>query len=951
MINLALKTEYSFKNTYGKISDIHKFTEGHQHIGIADLNGTFGHIKLEKICKENGLNPIYGVRLQVIPNKKLKTRGCYGPWYIFIAKNNDGLVELNSLVKKAWDNFYYKPMLPMTEMLSCSNNLFVICDNPLTVDRIDFLALTPKTPQCVIGLVDSVFINDNTYPNAWDKETYQLLMGARKHGDGFRFMFNDQTYPMHILREVEFRALYREKLTSTEIECAVENTKYIAAQCDAKLQSAPMVRYHSGFNIRQKCKEGALKLKLKLTKEYKSRLDRELELIEAKDYSDYFMIVAEMIQKAKKKMLVGPARGSSAGSLVCYLLGITTVDPIEHGLIFERFIDITRMDLPDIDVDFPEDKRESVIKDLFKTYGKDNVYHISNINKLKARSALDAFGMALSVPKFKVEQLKDSIVDRSGGDARAAIALSDTLEQTDIGKEFCDEYPAINLVKPVEGHATHVGKHAAGIIVCNDELTKYCGVNTRENSIMYDKKDAEAKNLLKIDCLGLRTLTILSQAAEIIGKKDSFYYSLPTDDEKAYDIFKEMRLSGVFQFEGQAMQMMAKQMQIENFNDVVAITALARPGPLHSGAANIYAKRRNGDEPIEYISDHESYVKNTKETMGVIVYQEQLMQICKDVGMMDWEDVTAIRKAASKSLGKEFFNKYKDKFISGATKNGISESVSEEMWENMLTFGSWGMNKSHSVSYGYISYWCAYMKAHHPLAFAVATLNNAKSVDSAIKILRDATVHDGLEYVPVDPDESLVNWSISSDGKMLGGLTNIDGIGEKKALEIIHKRENNINFTPAVLKKLMDPKTPYDVLYPTEHHWGGLYKDPIKYGLSAPPTFINDITADEDSTYVIIGKVIVKDLRDLNEYNEVVKRGGKILKDNHLFLRIVLEDDTGQILCKINRFDFDRMQGQYYSEKLVVDESWLILKGKVSKGWRIFNIESIFDLSELDMEN
>ena len=950
MINLALKTEFSFKQCFGKISDIHKFTNGEKSIGIADINSTFGHIKLEKIAKENGLKPIYGVRLNVVPDIHLKTRGIFGPEYIFIAKNDDGLVELYDLVKIAWDNFYYRPMLPMSEMLDVTENMFVISHNPLTEERLDYIALSPKTPRCVIGIAPLVFINDNSYQNAWDKDSYQLLAGARKHGDGFRYMFNNQTYPMHIMKQDELCVLFRH-LKQTELLHAVENTEVIAQACDAKIQSAPMTRYHSKFDLAKMCRMGAIKLKVDLTGEYGKRLDRELGLIEEKDFSDYFAIVAEMTRKAKFKMLVGPGRGSSAGSLVCYLLEITTVDPIEHGLIFERFIDINRPDLPDIDIDFPDDKRQIVIKDLFKTYGEENVYHISNINTLGSKSALDTFGMALSIPKYKIEQVKDSIVDRSGGDARKAVAITDTLDTTEVGKEFLAEYPKMELVKGAEGHATHVGKHAAGVIVCNSDLTNYCGVNSREGSIMLDKHGAEDKNLLKIDCLGLRTLTILQQAATMIGEGNSLYYKLPIDDAPTFKLLQEMRISGIFQFEGQAMQALCKQMKVDSFNDIVAITALARPGPLHSGAANTYVKRRNGDEPIEYVSDHPAYVDATSDTMGVIVYQEQLMTICRKFGNMTWPDVSAIRKAASKSMGKEFFNKYRKKFVDGASENGIDEKSSTEVWENMLTFGSWGMNKSHSVSYGYISYWCAYMKAHHPLEFTVATLNNARTESSAIKILRDSTENDGLEYCPVDPDESGINWTISGDGKMLGGLVNIHGIAEKKAKEIIKKRNEGGAFTPSIMAKLLSPETPYDTLYPTRDLWGSLYSDPTRFGLGSAPSYIGDIETEEDETFTIIGKVIGKDLRDLNEYNEVVKRNGKILTENSVFLRLIIEDDTDQILCKINRFDFDKLKGQELSEVLITDKSWVIIKGKISKGWRILNIDAIFNLEELDMSN
>lgn len=948
MINLSLRTEYSFKKTFGKMSKLMLHSNDEEYLGIADINNTFGHIKLEKLCKKNNVKPIYGVKLQVVPNRDIRTRGVRGPFYTFIAKNDDGLKEVYDLVKMAWDNFYYEPMLPMEEMLDCTDNVFVIASNPVSMERLDYIALDNTTPKCVIGLdVPKVFMNNNFYPFAWDKQTYELMCGARKHGEhSFRYQFENQTYPMHVLTEAEFASFFH-YLDVETLASAIKNTYKIAEQCDAKIAVAPMVKYHSEFDLMKMCRMGALKLKVDLSGEYGERLIREVEVITAKDYPDYFAIVAEMVVKAKKKMFVGPARGSSAGSLVCYLLEITTVDPIYHDLMFERFIDVNRDDLPDIDVDFPDNKRQLVIKDLFKTYGEENVFHISNINTLGPKSALDEFGMALSIAKYKIEEVKDNIIDRSGGADRAEFALADTLDETEQGKSLIAEYPKMELVKKVEGHAKFAGKHAAGIIVCNDDLTNYCGVNSRENTVMVDKHGAEDKNLLKIDCLGLRTLSVLEEAAKIIGEGNSFYYNMEIDDVETFEIFKEMRLSGIFQFEGQSMQMLCKKMKMETFNDIVALTALSRPGPLHSGAANTYVEGRNSGK-FEFVCNHPQYVKHTKATMGVIVYQEQLMQICREVGGMEWVDVQAIRRGASKTYGKKFFEQYSSKFLEGAERKGIKKNEAAAIWENMLSFGAWGMNKSHSVSYAYISYWCAYMKRHHPLAFTVATLNNSKTESSSIKILRDAVENDGLKYVPVDPDNSLINWSIV-DGEMVGGLTNIKGIAEKKAKEIIKTRNGDMRFTPSILEKLSDPQTPYDILYPTKHFWGPIYENPFKYGLAKSPVMINDIDTNADGIYTVIGKVILKDLRDLNEYNEVVKRGGKVMSDNHLFLRIVIEDDTNQIMCKIGRYDYERLRGAYYARDLKVDESWLLIKGKISKGWRILNIDAIFDLSTLDM--
>ncbi len=935
IVNLALRTEYSFKQTFGKLSEILQHDNKTGAIGIADINNTFAHVKFEKMCVEAGVKPIFGARLMVTEKPEEKVRGRWGPEYIFIAKNYEGFKELNELVKTAHDKFYYKAQIGIDDMLAISSNVYVICECPAILDRLDFIALTPSTPRMMAGFdIPKLAINTNRYSTPEEKQTYQLLAGARKMGKGYNYMFNDQTYPQHILSTAEWYRIWKD-------ESAIDNTHLIADSCSVEIPSASMVRFDGPQTVEQLSIRGALRKGVDLDESpYKERYEREMGLINDKSFADYFLITADMIEQAKKKMLVGPARGSSAGSLVCYLLDITSVDPIEHGLLFERFIDVNRMDLPDIDVDFPDTKRQGVIKQLIKKFSASNVCHIANINKLKAKSAIGEFAMALSIPKYEVEAVKDSIVDRSGGDARAAVAAMDTLMTTEVGKEFIEKYPAMKLVEGGEGHARHAGVHAAGIIVCNDPISNFGGVNSRDNVIMMDKKDAEAKNLLKIDVLGLRTLSVLEECADLIGMKYSEYYDLPTDDQDAFKVLQDMRISGIFQFEGQAMQMLCKQMGVETFNDIVALTALARPGPLHSGAAGLYIKRRTGEEEIEYVSEHPMYIQETEDTQGVIVYQEQLMNICRNCGNMSWSDVSGIRKAASKSLGKEYFDRYRSIFLKGAVdENEIDEDEAIEIWENMLTFGSWGMNKSHSVSYGYISYWCCYMKAHHPLEFAAANLNHAKSDDSALKMLRDVTSNEGIEYIPVDADESLMKWSIH-DGKLLGGLLNISGIGDKKAKDLLTKRKMGIAPTPAMIKKLIDPKTPFDVLYPCQHFFGDYYDNFREAGLTRRAHYIDEIETEEGE-YVFLGKIIDKDLRDLNEYNELVKRGGKVLHENNLFLRLVVEDDTNQILCKINRFEYEKMNGNYWLETLLVDKSYVIIRGTMRGGWRVVDIKAM----------
>jgi len=260
------------------------------------------------------------------------------------------------------------------------------------------------------------------------------------------------------------------------------------------------------------------------------------------------------------------------------------------------------------------------------------------------------------------------------------------------------------------------------------------------------------------------------------------------------------------------------------------------------------------------------------------------------------------------------------------------------------------MNKSHTVAYGHISYWCAYMKAHHPLEFTAANLKHAKDKNSAIRILRDAVENEGIEYIPVDSDLSEVDWCVK-EGKLIGGLTNIYGIAEAKAKEIIRMRKSETKYTPAIVKKLLNPVTDFDTIYPCEDRYGYFYKNPTRAGLSSPVSYIKEIEDYADCEFIFLGKIIQKEFKDLNEYGELQRRNGKVHSSNSVLLKLVLEDDTGQINCRINRFDFNKLNGHYWKENLIVDESYVLIKGKIKAGIRIIHISGIYDITNFEADD
>ena len=457
---------------------------------------------------------------------------------------------------------------------------------------------------------------------------------------------------------------------------------------------------------------------------------------------------------------------------------------------------------------------------------------------------------------------------------------------------------------------------------------------------MLDKKDAEAINLLKIDALGLRTLTIIAEVCDQLGKPYTWMYEIPLDDKKAYKIFKDQRLNGIFQFEGEAVRLLAKQMPIKTIEDVSAMGALCRPGPLHCGGATAFINRRTGQEPIVYLDDHKSIIEATKGTYGVIVYQEQVMTIGRDYGGLSWEDVSSLRKAMSKSLGDEFFDKYKKKFLKGAVSKGRDPKVALSVWDSMCTFGSWSFNLSHAVSYGLITYITAYLKANYPLEFTMACLNNSRTDAMSVRLLREMVEYDKLKYKAIDHDYSLARWSVR-DGVLLGGLTSITGVGPAHAAKIIKARTTGATLTPGLANKLYHGDNAFTYLYPARELYGDFYKGKNKHiGSYKIPKIVKIRSIYGQGRVAFIGCLIKKNLRDVNEVGSVSNRGGTHLDPPTSFLNLMFEDDTDSIFATIWRHDYEHM-GKEIAEKGKVGKDWYLIVGEVGAKWRKISIQHI----------
>lgn len=931
MINLFNRTEFSLRIAFGHL---HRVVGANDKgfAGICDRHGTWGHVAWQSICQKNNIKPIFGVELAMVADAKKKER--QGVQFIkLIARNNSGLKNLYEIVTRATsdDNFYYFPRISKCDIEN-QPGIVVVTSKEIDLKGLClvYLDLNPTTDTKSISWAKDYNINpvassDNYYVYPEDKDAYEICIG--KNSD-------DKTTPMHILNEYEWK--HNVNCDEEFKKKAIEHSIKLANDCTAQLPKAELVKPIRDMTLEEKCRVGAISRGIDLSDGvYYNRLKYELNLIKEKEYEDYFYLISDLCLEAKKTMLVGPARGSSCGSLVCYLLGITDVDPIPYNLLFERFIDLNRKDLPDIDIDFPDTKRDQIIEYLRNKYGSDCVAQLGTINKFKAKNTIGDVAKEFDIPQWEVKDFKDAIIERSGGDSRANYCIMDSFKDLDIGKSILEKYPELEIASQIEGHARHSGKHAAAIVVTSQPVNNYCSVDLQTGAAQVDKYDAEELNLLKIDALGLRTLSLIEDCLLEIGKDKDYLLNYPMDDKKAFDILNKGKFTGIFQFEGSALQSLCNQMKVETFEDMVSLTALARPGPLVSGMSSEWLDRRTGKQEVE--TDHPKIGEILKNTYGLVVYQEDIMRIAREVGDMSWEDVSQLRKAMSKSMGKEFFDKYKEKFLSGSERNGFKRDVAEPFWDKINAFGSWAFNRSHAVAYGIVSYWCAVLKANFPLEYSAACLKHSKDDSQTIKLLRELH-HEGISYKPFDKDLSEENWCVKN-GMLIGGFSGIKGIGPKTAKSIVERKISGKELTKKQQSLLENGSTPYDVLFECRKRFGHIIDNPTQYNIETRISDIKDIRPESDGVFLFFGKMIAKNQRDKNELINIKKRGGKAMSGQTLYLNMKVEDDTDEIICSISTRKYMKYGKPIIESGKVGD--WFLIKGKNVKGLRIISVDRI----------
>lgn len=640
--------------------------------------------------------------------------------------------------------------------------------------------------------------NDVHYLKHADCEAHEVLLNVQNKGDKRRNYDSDQYY---FKSPDEMRQLF------AECPQAVSNTVALADRCQVKID---FDTYHlPSFSIPDQQPEtdprsaaddyferltweGAKRRYGELTSALKARIEYEIGIIKEMGYAAYFLIVQDFVNYARAQGIpVGPGRGSAAGAVIAYCLGITDVDPLKFNLIFERFLNPARVSMPDIDIDFCERRREEVIRYVEQKYGADQVAQIVTSSTMKAKGALRDVARVMGLPFAEADRIAKMIP--------LGATLDEALEKS---QELKHEYQTsaqmktlIDTAKQLEGLARNNSTHAAGVVIAPGPMTEYCPVQRVGSGedqayvTQYNMKDAEAIGLLKMDFLGLRTLTVLDDAIRSLKAQEGVKVDLldiPLDDEASYRLLQRGATRGVFQFEGSGIREMGLRLKPSEFNDIIAWGALYRPGPLESGIADAYIERKHGRQSVRY--DHPDLEQVLSDTYGLPIYQEQLMQMAQVLAKFSLSEADQLRYAIGKKV-KSAMAQMRDKFIQGCIDNGIDKHLAIKIFEDIEKFSRYGFNKSHSTAYALISYWTAYLKANHPVHYMAALLTSVSSNTEKVAEYIAECKELELTVLPPDINESQINFYPKNKRQITFGLSAVKNVGRSAIENILKGRQ------------------------------------------------------------------------------------------------------------------------------------------------------------------
>ena len=828
--HLHLHTQFSLLDGACRLSELVSRAKelGMTSLAITDHGNMYGAVDFYRECKKQGIKPIIGCEVYVAPRSRYdrdKTLDGKYNHLILLVKNEVGYKNLIKLVSKSYtEGFYFKPRIDRDLLEQYSEGL--ICLSACIAGEIPQLILQrdydgakrqalwynsifgdgnfyleiqnhgiEQEKTVLDGLVrlsqetgiPLVATNDVHYVNKADADIQQVLICiATNHilGEDTGLEFHSDNF--YLKDENEMSALF------SQYPNAVENTQVIAEQCnfDFEFGNTKLPYFATPDNMnhfeyfRKKCYEGMKeRYGENIPQGYIDRLEYELETVDKMGYTDYYLIVQDFVAFAKSRDIpVGPGRGSGAGSLAAYCIGITDLDPMKYDLIFERFLNPERVSMPDFDIDFCYERRQEVIDYVTEKYGADHVAQIVTFGTLQARAAIRDVGRVMGLPYNRVDAVAkmipnslhitiDEAVERSK-ELKAALEQSEDIRRL------------IDTARRVEGMPRNTSTHAAGVVITHDEVSSYVPLATNDGLVVtqYIMTTLEELGLLKMDFLGLRTLTVIDSAAKASGIDIN---SIPIDDQRVYRLFAQGKTEGIFQFESSGMKQMLMNLKPTALEDLIAATSLYRPGPANQ--IDTFVHNSNNPQDIKYDTPElEPILKNT---YGCMVYQEQVMQIFRTLAGYSYGRADVVRRAMSKKKH-DVMERERTTFIDGCVKNNISSELANGIFDKMTDFASYAFNKSHAACYALVAYRCAYLKTYYPAQFMAALLTSV--LDNSNKVARYIAECKrlGIRLAPPDINSSMKGFTASGDRVINYGLLGIKNLGNDFIEAIIKERES-----------------------------------------------------------------------------------------------------------------------------------------------------------------
>ena len=839
-VHLHNHSEYSLLDGACRIDDMVDLAVKNSvpAVALTDHGNLFGAYNFYKKSKEKGVNPILGCEVYVAPsNRKVKDKKEGSPYHLtLLAENTTGYQNLLKLVSLGYtEGFYSKPRIDMEifrehsegiigltgciagfvpkiistdkekarknfeeliEVLGKRNLYAEVQNHYLPEEKLAYPIIRQLAEEYDIPLVGT---NDCHYLTKEDHRMHDVLLCIQ-----MKKTVNDEDR-MQFANHFYFKTYDEMKIALADYpESAFTNTFEIAERCQVELDYGdnllPKYEVPKGYTndsyLEKLCYDGLKEKYGDISTEIKERLDYELSIIKATGYAGYFLIVWDYVKFANSQGYPLSARGSAASSLVLYALDVITFNPMDYGCFFERFLNLERVSPPDIDIDFSDRAREFVIDYLVKKYGHDSVGKVATFSTLSAKAAINDVGRALEVPSENIRTLTQLIPESAN-----KTTLEEIMGQVPEFRKLCNKpenREIVDLALKVEGMKRHVSCHASAIVVSNGPLMDYVPLFKDKNdqvATQFEGKTIEEIGIVKFDSLGVRSLTKVYDCIEFIKEnqgKEVKYEDIPFDDKETYKLINKGLIEGLFQLEtSPGMKNVVSQLKPDDFEEFSAIPALYRPGPLKSGMMQQFINRKNGLEPVEYL--HPLLEETLEKTFGVCIYQEQVMQLARDLAGFTMGEADVLRSAMGKK-NKKLLMEQKDKFIKGAKENGIEVSDAENIFELLEPFGTYAFNKSHTVAYSILSYRMAYLKRHYPHEFMAAIMSNESG--SADKIIRYRNECEALsdflsikiDSLPPDINHSQKGFTVK-DNRIQFGLSIIKNVGESAIEEILEQRK------------------------------------------------------------------------------------------------------------------------------------------------------------------